>query len=82
MIISFLRLRFEDRRPFLQHPSDEEFGLLFRTGGMEDLFGPTVLFAPAQVERGVFEKALSALEKDNTGVIPRLRNNGKAENNS
>ena len=64
---------------FFKNPSDEELGLLVRTGGMADMLGPTLLFSSAQVARGIFDKAVQAVENGEVGIFPRLRNNGKAE---
>ena len=64
---------------FFKDPSDEEPGLLIRTGGIGDMLGPTFLFSPAQIARGVFDKAVQAVENGEVGIFPRLRNNGKAE---
>lgn len=65
---------------FLKDAADDELGLIVRTGGMGEMLGPTVLFSPDQVARGDFDKAVSEIEKNaGKGVLPRLRNNGKAE---
>lgn len=50
--------------------------------GMGDILGPTVLLGPQLVMRGEFEKAVQVIEQGGgKGVLPRLRNNGKAERN-
>lgn len=66
---------------FFKNPTDDEFGLLVRTGGIvEEAFGPELLYSPAQVARGCFEKAISNIEQAaGKGVVPRLRSDGKAE---
>ena len=62
---------------FLPDASDEEPGLLI-TGGLADLLGPTFLYNPGQVERGLFERAVATIEGEfgRVGVIPRLNNRG------
>ena len=67
---------------FLQNPQDQddEIALIVDTGGMAEMLGPTFLFNQEQVSRGVFEKTLSALEDEagKKGIVPRLKNGGKA----
>jgi len=49
--------------------------------GMADLLGPTILFNSTQAQMDLFEEALLRIEdKRGKGVVPRLRNNGKPEN--
>lgn len=66
---------------FTKDPQEGDLGLLIRMGGMiEEVFGPIILFSPTQVARGEYEKAIEAIEVDaGRGVLPRLRNEGKAE---
>ncbi|MBI2632809.1 MAG: hypothetical protein HYW78_00250 [Parcubacteria group bacterium] len=66
---------------FIENPSENEIGLVINTGGMGEILGPTFLFSPTQVARGDYEKAIQLIENNygKKGVIPRLRNDGKAE---
>lgn len=65
---------------FLKDSKEDEFGLIVRTGGMGEMLGPTILFSPVQVTRGDYEEAIQNIEKQaGKGVLPRLRNKGKAE---
>ena len=65
---------------FLKNPAENEFGLIVRTGGMGEILGPTLLYSPSQIARGDYEKAVQNIElKAGKGVLPRLRNGGKAE---
>ena len=64
---------------FVKDLNTEDLSLVVQMG-MGDMLGPTVLLGPAQVERGEFEKAVSVIEQEaGAGILPRLRNNGKAE---
>ena len=47
------------------------------SGGMSDLLGPSMLFTPDQVERGLHAKTIADIESEygQTGVIPRLDGN-------
>lgn len=67
---------------FLQDPKEDEYGLTVFVGGLvEEYFGPIVLYNPRQIARGDYDKEVLAYSKEyGTGVIPRLRNNGRAEN--
>lgn len=61
---------------FSQNPDGPE--LVVRTGGMGEMLGPTVLFSPTQVARGLFDGAIVAIEKEmGRPVIPRLEHGGK-----
>lgn len=67
---------------FLPDPSDDEFGLIVRGNEMADLLGPTLLYSPAQIERGVYDKAIARANAQFTdkypqGCFPRLETNGK-----
>jgi len=65
---------------FLKNSAENEFGLIVRTGGMGEMLGPTLLYSPSQVARGDYEKTVQGIEqKAGKGVLPRLRNGGKAE---
>ncbi|OGZ05441.1 MAG: hypothetical protein A3C93_01065 [Candidatus Lloydbacteria bacterium RIFCSPHIGHO2_02_FULL_54_17] len=65
---------------FFRDPAENETGLIVKLGEMSEILGPTMLFSPAQVKRGDYEKALQNIEKQaGKGVLPRLRNGGKAE---
>jgi hypothetical protein len=64
---------------FLPNAKDEtEFGLLIRGNEMADMLGPTILYNPAQITNGAYEKAVKSLE-DNAGknCFPTLANGGK-----
>lgn len=73
---------------FLQNPSVDqnvpgktEYGVIVKTGGMQDLLGPTILLTPAQLEIVSCEQFLGSIEflaTGNSGVIPRLRTGGRA----
>lgn len=65
---------------FIKDPKEDEFGILVRIG-MGDILGPTILFSPSQVGSGRHEKFFLAVEQKfgRSGVIPRLKNNGRAE---
>jgi len=70
--------------PKLIFMNDVDAGMSLRldTGGMGEMLGPTILFGPKQLEKGLFEESLSRIEKAaelGVGVIPRLRNKGRAE---
>lgn len=68
---------------FTLDPAEGEFGLIVR-GGLADLLGPTVLFAPSHVAAGLHEKAFAEMEKaaGMIGALPRLSNAGKAPKES
>jgi hypothetical protein len=64
---------------FLQDPQDNEYGLVMRVGEMREILGPTLLFSPAQVSSGAFDRFLKGIEEyAGRGVFPRLANDGKA----
>jgi hypothetical protein len=65
---------------FLKDAEESEFALIVRTGGMGDALGPTVLYSPKQVAKGIFEQDIRDLEKGEGSkrVLPRLANHGKA----
>jgi hypothetical protein len=67
---------------FLQDPDENEYGLIILTGGIVgEYFGPITLYSPLQTARGDYDKEVLAYSKEyDTGVIPRIRNNGRAEN--
>jgi hypothetical protein len=54
--------------------------ILWITGSMGDLLGPTVLFSPTQIEQGAHEAAFRQIEEgyEMPGALPRLNNNGLA----
>jgi len=53
-------------------------GLVICTGGMGEMLGPTMLFGPAS--HANFQRAVDEIEKKfGTGVLPRLRNGGRAD---
>lgn len=57
-----------------------EFELVVVLPDISAIFGPTLLFGHEQVARGEFDEAIKAIEdKAGIGVVPRLRNNGRAE---
>lgn len=68
---------------FTKDPQEGDLGLIVRMGGtVEECFGPMVLFSPAQVARGEYERAVDEMEQGfEKGILPRLRNEGKAEKN-
>jgi hypothetical protein len=58
-----------------------EFELIVVLPDISAIFGPTLLFGPEQVTRGEFDEAIKVIEEQaGAGVVPRLRNNGRAEN--
>lgn len=65
---------------FSRKDSKKNAGVSVISGGITQLFGPWPLYTPVQVERGMFDQALDAIESDfgRVGIIPRLNNNGKA----
>lgn len=67
--------------PWLVFTEDSEDGTSVRMFlGIPDLLGPTILFSPNQVSRGLFEKAVQKVEQEygQKGIVPRLNNNGQA----
>ncbi|MDB5193987.1 MAG: hypothetical protein JWN50_1 [Parcubacteria group bacterium] len=65
---------------FMKDVMAEGPGLIVRTGGMGEMLGPTILFTPAQVARGDFDKVISEIEKEaGKNVLPRISKNGKAK---
>jgi hypothetical protein len=67
---------------FLPNAKDDEFGLLIKGNEMADMLGPTILYSPAQVQRGVFEKIATKLNQQYKsdypkGCFPRLSTGGK-----
>lgn len=70
---------------FLKDPKEgEEFGLKVLVGNDPDDLFSSSLFNPEQIARGDYEKTIRNIEEEfgEEGVIPRLRNGGKAEGNS
>jgi hypothetical protein len=62
---------------FLPNPGDD-IGLLVRGNEMADMLGPTVLWNPEQVGRGLYQKACEDLEKaEGPGCFPTLAANGR-----
>ncbi len=49
-------------------------------GEMAETLGPTLLFSPKQVERGLWGNAVKSIEQEfgERGILPRLSNQGKA----
>ena len=67
---------------FIPNPNDDEFGLLIRGNQMADILGPTVLYSPAQVQKGVYEKIVAGLngqfpDRYPRGCFPTLDAGGK-----
>jgi hypothetical protein len=62
---------------FLENPGEGEMALLVR-GGLGDLLGPTMLFGPAQLEQGLFEKAIAEIEKSfGKPCVPQIKYEGR-----
>ena len=66
---------------FFPDTGNDEYGLLV-VGGLADLVGPTALYSPSQVKRGLFETDIQAIERNQPGALPRLSNNGRAQHRS
>jgi|SRR3989338_2469545 len=65
---------------FLDNAGEAEFGLVVKAGEMSEILGPTVLFSPLQIKRGLFEKLFKTIEETaGADVLPRLQNDGKAK---
>jgi len=63
---------------FLPDAGDDEMGLLIHGRELADMLGPTILFSPRQVERGVYARALEAMHREyGPNCIPLLENDGK-----
>lgn len=63
---------------FIKDPVDaHEPGLLVRLGAIPDGLSITVLYTPAQIARGDYEKAVRDIFGLNVGRLPRLDNGGK-----
>lgn len=65
---------------FLDQSRDPDAACFMIVGGMGDILGPTGLFSPEQVARGLHEKAFRDLEREfgQPGEMPRLNNGGLA----
>ena len=62
---------------FVPNAKDDELGLIIR-GGLGDFLGPTILFSPAQIERGLYDKTVEEIEKGFGGkCIPTLALDGR-----
>lgn len=64
-------------------PGRSEYGLIVKTGGMQDMLGPTVLLTPKQLEKVSCERYLRSYEfwaggSWSGGLIPRLDTDGRA----
>lgn len=65
---------------FFDTQRDPDAAQLLVRGSMGDILGPTALFNPEQVARGLHERAFRELEAEfgEPGDIPRLSNDGHA----
>lgn len=63
---------------FNMAPEDEEEAMLFVSGGMEDFYGPTALYSPEQVERGIHHLLFDELDETYgyAGAVARIGNGG------
>lgn len=67
---------------FLPNAPNDEVALLIRGNEMADILGLTVLYSPAQIQRGVYDKAVAKLngefsDKYPKGCFPTLAAGGK-----
>jgi len=61
---------------FIPNPGDNEFGLIIRGNELADILGPTILFGPTQVKKGLYEKAVEMIEFGyEKGSFPRVNSN-------
>jgi hypothetical protein len=57
---------------------DSEFGLIIREDKSADMAGPTLLYNPKQIQRGLYQLHVERLERlAGKGCFPTLANNGK-----
>jgi len=67
---------------FMPDANNSEFGLCIRDMGMADFLGPTILYNPAQVKKGLHRKALMKLKFiSGRAGFPTLKAGGKLEEN-
>ena len=67
---------------FLPNASDDEFGLIIMGNEMADILGPTLLYSPKQIQRGVYQMAVELINSEfnydyPNGCFPTLVAGGK-----
>lgn len=63
---------------FMRSPDEGDFALIVRLGEMSSILGPTLLYSPAQVAEGLFDKFLAHIKSEAGDVFPLLSKDGKA----